>query len=58
MGLGLGQLRLPTAQFWAMTPKEIEAAVSGFAEGNENQPMARADMDELLKNFPDEVENG
>jgi len=58
MGLGLGHLRLPSVQFWAMTPKELEAAVSGFAEGGASQPMARADMNELLKQFPDEVENG
>ena len=29
MGLGLGVLRLPPAQFWQMTPRELRAALEG-----------------------------
>ena len=58
MGAGLGHLRIPSAQFWAMTPKELEAAISGLTGGDENLPLTRTGMNELLQRFPDEVKNG
>jgi len=57
MGLGLGHLRLPPNQFWAMTPKELEAAIDAVL-GNAPQPLTRTGMDELIRQFPDEVNDG
>ncbi len=58
MGLGLGLLRLPSAQFWAMTPKELEAAVAGITGSDVFPALSRSGMNELIQQFPDEVTNG
>jgi uncharacterized phage protein (TIGR02216 family) len=52
MAIGLGALRLPPAQFWAMTPREFAAALEG-RYGTSTPPLARADLNELLARFPD-----
>ena len=52
MALGMGALRLPPPVFWAMSPPELLAAL-GPAPGLD--APARADLDALMRRFPDEV---
>ncbi|WP_333713719.1 rcc01693 family protein [Yoonia sp.] len=51
MQAGLCGLRLTPAQFWALTPVELQMmlGLSGSAA-----PMLRARLDDLLAAFPDE----
>ncbi len=54
MQFGLGVLRLSPSQFWAMTPKELDAAfranniLLGFIP-----PIERNRLDQLMADFPD-----
>jgi uncharacterized phage protein (TIGR02216 family) len=52
IGFGLGVLRLPPAQFWAMTPRELAFAISAV-RGPVLAPIDRASLDELMSRFPD-----
>ena len=51
MAFGLGWLRLPPADFWAMAPRELAAAMAAVAP----PPSApgRGVLDELMQRFPD-----
>jgi len=55
IGFGLGVLRLPPAQFWAMTPRELAFAIRAV-RGTAPEPINRAALDELMKQFPDRAE--
>ena len=55
IGFGLGVLRLPPAQFWAMTPRELAFAIRAV-RGAVPEPINRTALDELMKQFPDSVE--
>lgn len=52
IGFGLGVLRLPPAQFWAMTPRELAFAIEAV-RGPTHEPIDRASLDELMSLFPD-----
>lgn len=52
MAAGLGLLRLSPAHFWAMTPRELERALSAFA-GPRRDPPGRAALEALMRAFPD-----
>lgn len=54
MALGLGLLGFSPAHFWSLTPKELEAAITGRL-GRTAQPadLARADLTSLMQRFPD-----
>jgi uncharacterized phage protein (TIGR02216 family) len=52
MRLGLGALRLPPGSFWALTPRELSAAL-GIGDGGP-RPMSRAALAALEAQFPDE----
>lgn len=52
IGFGLGVLRLPPAQFWAMTPRELAFAIEAV-HGPAREPIDRASLDELMSQFPD-----
>jgi uncharacterized phage protein (TIGR02216 family) len=55
MEAGLGRLRLPPAVFWAMTPRELEAALRGvFGISHRARPMSRADLAALMDLYPDQ----
>jgi len=54
MALGLGRLRLTSATFWAMTPRELAAAVEGLGVGH-GRPPGRARLEALMRRFPDVV---
>ena len=54
MAAGLGLLRLPPQQFWAMTPREMAAAMRGhLGPAATTRPLARNDLAGLLARFPD-----
>lgn len=53
MTLGLGVLRLAPEAFWRMTPRELLAAVSGIADPGRGMPPGRAELDRLLRDYPD-----
>jgi uncharacterized phage protein (TIGR02216 family) len=55
IGFGLGVLRLPPAQFWAMTPRELAFAIRAV-RGAVPEAIDRAALDGLMKQFPDRVE--
>jgi uncharacterized phage protein (TIGR02216 family) len=55
MELGLGRLGRSPQEFWAMTPKELEAAVAG-AIGLGPVPLSREELDRLISRFPDPTE--
>jgi uncharacterized phage protein (TIGR02216 family) len=52
MAFGFGQLRLPSAAFWAMTPRELAAAVEGRL-GKVREPLDRTALDALIARYPD-----
>lgn len=55
MEAGLGTLRLPPPVFWAMTPRELEAALRGtFGVAHGPRPPSRADLAALMQAYPDE----
>jgi uncharacterized phage protein (TIGR02216 family) len=58
MEAGLGTLRLPPLVFWAMTPRELEAALRGAFGVTQARPMSRADLAVLMAAYPDEDEHG
>jgi uncharacterized phage protein (TIGR02216 family) len=54
MEAGLGTLRLPPPVFWAMTPRELEAALRGvFGMGQVGEPMSRTDLAKIMEAYPD-----
>jgi uncharacterized phage protein (TIGR02216 family) len=54
MEAGLGTLRLPPPVFWAMTPRELEAALKGaFGVSRAVTPLSRADLTALMNLYPD-----
>ncbi|MCZ4344885.1 rcc01693 family protein [Devosia neptuniae] len=52
MGFGLGVLRLPARDFWALTPREL-AAAWGAIMGAPTGPLSRGDLSDLMERFPD-----
>jgi uncharacterized phage protein (TIGR02216 family) len=52
LAIGLGILRLAPKDFWAMTPRELAAAIRGLF-GEIAAPIDRAAFDELARRFPD-----
>lgn len=53
MAFGLGVLGLAPAMFWAMTPKELAAAVRGRVGPVGAGHPARADLAQMMDRFPD-----
>lgn len=53
MAAGLGALRLSPEVFWAMSPRELEAALRGAFGMADSQPMSRADLTALMTLYPD-----
>lgn len=52
MAFGLGRLRLAPDQFWAMTPREIAAAMAAIRPPRANPPE-RGALAKLMARFPD-----
>jgi uncharacterized phage protein (TIGR02216 family) len=54
MAAGLGLLRLRPADFWSMTPKELDAALRGLlGPSNGGEPLPRSTLAHLMKRYPD-----
>lgn len=53
MGAGLGLLRLSPRAFWAMTPRELAAALAPLSAAGGARPPQRADLAALMRRFPD-----
>ncbi|MEG9884630.1 MAG: rcc01693 family protein [Hyphomicrobiales bacterium] len=55
MVAGLGMLRLPPDVFWAMTPRELMAALEGAGlAATPGGHMSRAEIEGLMARFPDD----
>lgn len=55
MAFGLGVLRLPPVAFWAMTPRELAAAMGAMTARPAGAP-SRAELDALIASHPDPTE--
>ena len=54
MEIGLGVLGLTPAVFWALTPKELDAALRGkFGSGVAPQALSARDLSALMQQYPD-----
>jgi uncharacterized phage protein (TIGR02216 family) len=54
MAAGLGLLRLSPADFWAMTPRELDAALRGLIGPlGDGGPLPRAALARLMARYPD-----
>ncbi len=54
MAAGLGTLRLAPSEFWAMTLRELDAALRGaFGLAMVGSAPTRADLDALMVAHPD-----
>ncbi|MEX6505618.1 phage tail assembly chaperone [Jiella sp. M17.18] len=52
MAVGFGVLCLPHGAFWAMTPRELAAAVRARLPPAQPAPQV-ADLADLMRRFPD-----
>jgi uncharacterized phage protein (TIGR02216 family) len=52
MRFGLGVLRLAPRDFWAMTPRELAAAIA-VSQGRQIAPLPRDSLAHLMTAFPD-----
>lgn len=52
MATGFGLLRLSPQAFWAMTPREMERAMSVLRRGADSAPR-KAQLEALMTMFPD-----
>lgn len=58
MTFGFAVLKLSSAEFWAMTPREIAHAMRAFSP-DETMALSRNDLRKLMKLYPDnEDKNG
>ena len=53
MAAGLGSLRLRPKDFWAMTPRELDAALRGAFGLTSFGAMSRTDLSALMARYPD-----
>jgi len=54
MAAGLGLLRLRPADFWSMTPRELEAALRGLLGPTHlDVPLPRSALVQLMSRYPD-----
>ena len=54
MAAGLGLLRLRPADFWSMTPQELDAALRGLlGPAHGDGPLSRPALAELMAHHPD-----
>lgn len=53
MQFGFGVLKLPSQQFWALTPRELEAAMMAHYGGRPQAPLDRRALGALMERYPD-----
>jgi uncharacterized phage protein (TIGR02216 family) len=56
MQAGLGRLRLTPDDFWALTPRELQAALGVPSGGQGAVPLDRSGLAALMTRFPDDKE--
>lgn len=54
MAAAFGLLRLSPGDFWSMTPREMERAMSVLPGARTGAPM-RGELAEMMKRFPDRI---
>ena len=54
MAVGLGLLGLTPAAFWAMTPKELAAAIRGRLGPLPDAPPSKGELIAMMTRFPDQ----
>ena len=52
MAFGFAVMRLSPAEFWAMTPRELGAAMRAFGHGV-HAPPGRRELEGLMQSYPD-----
>jgi len=57
MAIGFGVLRLSSRDFWALTPRELAAAIEGLG-GRTAAPLDHAALEALLRRYPDARSGG
>ena len=58
MAFGLGVLRLAPRDFWAMSPRELTAAVAAYQGRAPSTPLDRSGLADLMRRFPDARDHG
>lgn len=58
MAFGFGVLKLSSRDFWALTPRELAAAIDGARGHGAVPPMDRARFEALLARYPDPAAGG
>ena len=53
MQFGFGVLKLSSAAFWALTPRELEAAMMAHYGGRSGAPLERSALGALMERYPD-----
>ena len=53
MQFGFGVLKLPSGAFWALTPRELEAAMMAHYGGRSDAPFSRLALGALMERYPD-----
>lgn len=54
MAIGLGVLGFAPLVFWALTPKELDAALRGrFGDARAFTALTRGELGSLMQQFPD-----
>ncbi|WP_406856859.1 phage tail assembly chaperone [Alsobacter sp. KACC 23698] len=53
MAFGFGALRLSSAGFWSLTPRELAAAAEGVHGRRPPEPLGRGALSDLIRAFPD-----
>ena len=53
MTFGLGVLRLPSREFWGLTPRELAAAFEAHAGRARGAAPGRATLAEMMEKYPD-----
>ena len=54
MAFGFGVLKLPPPVFWAMTPRELDAALAGhYGRNRLRRAPSRPELDVMMAEYPD-----
>lgn len=53
MQFGFGVLKLSSHSFWALTPRELEAAMVAHYGGRASAPLDRPALGALMERYPD-----
>lgn len=54
MAFGFGILQLSSDQFWSMTLRELEAALTAGSQRPNSDHTSRSMLDEMITSYPDD----